>query len=249
MTEEERKRWEEGITSTNMTNNSRKAWKTIRKPSNDPTTSNPPCLVSANQVAHQLLVNGRGTMPSKPKRPVLPPAPEGDYSMVYPFSEEEYRKGVAILKNTASGRDDVLVEQLKNLGPKSHGWLLTMLNKCFMENKIPTLWRQSKIIAILKPAEDSAIPKSYRPISLLCHTYKLYKIIILNRIAPTIEQHLIKEQAGFRPGKSCTSQLLNLTQHIEDGYKESMITGTAFVDLSAAYDTMNHRILIQNSST
>ena len=84
-----RKRWEKVITSTNMTHNSRKAWKTIRKLSNDPTTSNPPCLVSANQVAHQLLVNGRGTMPSKPKRPILRPATEGDYSMVYPFSKEE----------------------------------------------------------------------------------------------------------------------------------------------------------------
>ena len=69
--------------------------------------------------------------------------------------------------------------------------------------------------------------------------------MLLNRIAPTIEQHLIKEQAGFRPGKSCTSQLLNLTQHIEDDYQETMITGTAFVDLSAAYDTVNHRLLIQ----
>ena len=69
--------------------------------------------------------------------------------------------------------------------------------------------------------------------------------MILNRIVPTIEQHLIKEQAGFRPGKSYTSQLINLTQHIEDGYQESMITGTAFVDLSAAYDTVNHMILIQ----
>ena len=59
-------------------------------------------------------------MPSKPKRPVLPPATKGDYSMVYPFSEEEYRKGVAILKNNiASGRDEVLVEQLNNLGPKA----------------------------------------------------------------------------------------------------------------------------------
>ena len=63
--------------------------------------------------------------------------------------------------------------------------------------------------------------KSYRPISLLCHTYKLYERMILNRIAPTMEQHLIKEQVGFRPGKSCTSPLLNLTQHIEDGYQES----------------------------
>ena len=125
---------------------------------------------------------------------------------------------------------------------QAHRWLLTMLNKCFMENNIPTLWRQSKIIAILKPGKDSVIPKSYRPISLLCHTYKLYEIMILTRIAPTIEQHLIKEQAGFRPGKSCTSQLLNLTHHIEDGYQEGMITGIAFVDMSAAYDTANHRL-------
>ena len=61
----------------------------------------------------------------------------------------------------------------------------------------------------------------------------------------TNQQHLLQEYAGFRPGKSCTSQLLNITQHIEDGYQESMITGISFVDLSAAYDTVNHRILIQ----
>ena len=185
-------------------------------------------------------------MPSKPKHLVLHPLTEGDYSMVYPFSEEEYRKGVAILKNNkASGRDDVLVEQLNNLGHKSHRWLLAMLHKCFMEHKIPTLWRPSKIIAILKLETDSAIPKSYSPISLLCHMYKLYERMILNRIAPTIEHHPIKEQAGFRPGKSCTSQLLNLTHHIEDGYQEIMITETAFVDLSAVYATVNHRLLIQ----
>ena len=154
MTEEKRKIWEEVITSTNITHNSRKAWKTINTLSNDPTSSNPPCLVTTNQVAHQLLVNGRGTMPSKPKRPVLPSATEGDTSKVYPFSESEYNKGVATLKNNkAAGRDDILVEQLKHLGPKTHKWLLTMLNICFMENKIPTIWRQSKIIAILKPGK------------------------------------------------------------------------------------------------
>ena len=59
--------------------------------------------------------------------------------MVYPFNKEEYMNGVAILKNNkAAGIDDVLVEQLKNLGPKAHRWLLTILNKCFMENKIQT---------------------------------------------------------------------------------------------------------------
>ena len=84
MKEQKRNKWEEVITSTDLTHNSRKAWQTIRKLSNDPTSTNPPCLVNANQVAHQLLVNGRGTMP---KRPVLPTV-EGIPSVVSAFSEE-----------------------------------------------------------------------------------------------------------------------------------------------------------------
>ena len=67
--------------------------------------------------------------------------------------------------------------------------------------------------------------------------------MIINRIA-TVER-LIKEQADFRTGKSCTSQLLNLIQHIGDGYQRGMITGAAFIDLSDAYDIVNHIILIQ----
>ena len=60
MVAENKRRWEEMITSTDLTGNSRKAWQTTRKIYNDPTASKPPCLVTANQVAHQLLVNGRG---------------------------------------------------------------------------------------------------------------------------------------------------------------------------------------------
>ena len=100
-----------------------------------------------------------------------------------------------------------------------------MTRKKKTENKISKVWRQSRIIAILKPGKDASIPKSYIPISLLCHTYKLYEQPILNRITPTVESHLIKEQAGFRPGTSCNSQVLNLTQHIEDDYQHRMITG------------------------
>ena len=66
MTDGKRKIWEEVITSTHMTHNSRKAWKTINKLSNDLTSSNPPCLVTANQFAHQLLVNG--IVPCHPSR-------------------------------------------------------------------------------------------------------------------------------------------------------------------------------------
>ena len=70
--------------------------------------------------------------------------------------------------------------------------------------------------------------------------------MILNRIVPVVER-LMKEQTGFRTGKSCTIQLLNLTKHIEDGYQRGMINGAAFIDLSAAYDTVNYKILIQKT--
>ena len=68
--------------------------------------------------------------------------------------------------------------------------------------------------------------------------------MIQNRIAPVVKQRLTKEQAGFWPVKSCTSQLLNLTQHIEDCFQRGMLTDAALVDLSAAYDTVNDIILI-----
>ena len=103
---------------------------------------------------------------------------------------------------------------------------------------------RSQNIAIRKPGKDAAIPTSYQPISLVCHTYKLYERIILNRIAPTIDVHLIKEHVGLRPRKSFTSKLLNIIQHIQDGYQESMTTGTAFVRMPAVKDTepetLNH---------
>ena len=224
--------------------NRRKSCNTIWKLSNDPTASNLQCIASANQIAYQLLVNRSGTLSSEPKVLYYPQHQKDYDSLVYLFSEEEYRKGVTVLKNNNADGRDVLVEQLNNLSPKAHRCLLAMLNKCFAENKVQQ-YGLSKIIRILNAGKDTAIPKRYRPISLLCYTNKLYERMILNGIAPTIGHHLIKEQTGFRPSNSCTIQLLNLTQHIEVGHQESMITGTAFVDLSAAYITVPHTLLIQ----
>ena len=162
---DEKKSWEEVITSTDLTHNSRREWQTIRKLSNDPTTPNPPCLVNTNQVAHQLLINGQGTMPTKPKRPILPTIQEGTPTMAHPFSEEEYKKGIAALKNNkAADRDDVLVDQLKHLDLKANKLLHTILNVCSTGNNIPKIWRQSKIIAIIKPWKYSAIPKNNLPL-------------------------------------------------------------------------------------
>ena len=79
---------------------------------------------------------------------------------------------------------------------------------------------------------------------VLCYPSKLFQRMILNSLNPITEHTLIKEQAGVRAAKSCTSHLLNMTQYIEDGYKKSLTTGAVFVDLYAAYDTVNHRLIL-----
>ena len=109
---------------------------------------------------------------------------------------------------------------------------------------------KKKVVALLKPNKDPTNPKSYRPISLLCTLYKLYERLILNRISNTVDNLLTPDQAGFRPGRSCCGQVLNLTQYIEDGFEQRQITGAVFVDLTAAYDTVNHRgLLLKLSKT
>ena len=131
------------------------------------------------------------------------------------------------------------------IGNKAKSWLMDMLNECTRTKHIPSIWRKAKVIAIPKPGKDPSSPRSYRPISLLCIPYKLYERLILMRISPLVGEKLTKDQAGFRPGRSCAGQLLNLTQHMEDGYERKMLTGAAFVDLSAAYDTVQHRLMIR----
>ena len=139
MAAENKRRWVEMITSTDLTGNSRKEWQIY----NDPTASKLPCLVTANQVAYPLFINDRGEMPTQPKCPKLSPISEDDFSLVFPFTDEEYTKGIATLNNTkAAGIGDVLVEQLKNRRPRAHRWLHSMLNVCFTENRIPKAWRQ-----------------------------------------------------------------------------------------------------------
>ena len=108
--------------------------------------------------------------------------------------------------------------------------------------QIPNKWRKTKITALLKPNKDPTNAKSYKPISLSCSLYNLFERLILNRISDTVNNLLTPDQVGSRSGRSCYGQVLNLTQKTEDGFEQGQVTGTVCVDLTAAYNTVNHRI-------
>lgn len=208
--------------------------------------SKQPSNVTPDQIAYQLLINGKTD--TKPRACKIHRNLEGEALTINaPFTIKDLNEAIHSLKNgKAAGVDDMCVEQIKHFGDKTKRWILQLVNRCYSTKQIPKSWRKSKVIALLKPGKDPSLASSYRPISLLCHLYKLYERLILNKIQSCVDQRLIPQKGGFRPGRSCTGQVLALTEHIERGFEERNITGVVFVDLSAAYDTVNQRVLFSN---
>lgn len=73
-------------------------------------------------------------------------------------------------------------------------------------NVLPKLWREAKVIIILKPGKPKNGPKSYIPTSLLLVVYKLFERVLLTRIQEQIEVNLPKEQVSFRQKETVISR-------------------------------------------
>lgn len=97
-----------------------------------------------------------------------------------PFEEDtkELEASIEKLKNGKSaGLDDMFSEQIKHFGTTTKRWLLIFFNNIKVTSKISMIWREAKVIALLKPGKEPDPLYSYRPVSLLCHAYKLYERI------------------------------------------------------------------------
>ena len=172
LTVEQRKTWQTLIENTDMTHNSMKAWSLIKKLSNDPRKADQHVNVTPNQVAHQLILNGK--VPNRQRQSKIKRCGQENHDFDDDFTIIELQTSLKHLKNgKAAGLDKILTEEIKNFGPVTTQWVLNLLNACARTHRLPRLWRQARVVAILKPGKDPSSPKSFRPISLLCHLYKL----------------------------------------------------------------------------
>ncbi|CAG7729988.1 unnamed protein product, partial [Allacma fusca] len=235
--------WQGLVEDLNFGKDSRRAWHLLKRLNGEKSQARSFTQTTANQIAHQLLINGKTNGRIKSKKIIRNQAEEVN-NFSSPFTYSEVTAAIRSAKNQkAAGVDKMYVEQIKHFGPKTVTWIQELHNTCVETSKIPRSWRQAHVIAIQKPDKDPDDPKSYCPILLLCHLYKIFERVVLNRVAEHIDKNLISQQTGFRPGKSCTSQVLSLTQHIEDGFEQRKVTGAVFVDLTAAFDTVCHWLL------
>ena len=123
--------------------------------------------------------------------------------------------------------------------------LTYLINLSFSIKVFPAKWKHATIIPLPKSG-DLSNPGNYRPIALLPLPSKIIERIAHNKISGYMETNNIfnDSQGGFRKNHSTTSTIAKFTDTILRDIDKDKTTVASFVDLTKAFDTVNHTILL-----
>ena len=100
---------------------------------------------------------------------------------------------------------------------------------------------------IKKPGSDKNILKNYRPISQLTAFSKLLERIVSTQIISHLlaAKVLHPHQSAYMPELSTETALCRINDNVLNNKTVCFCSLMLFLDLSATFDTINHKILIQ----
>ena len=160
-----------------------------------------------------------------------------------PPTKEEIKKCINTLKNgKAAGPDDIPPEALKASQDISAEALEILLKKVWEENQVPQDWKDGHLTVLPKKG-DLTYCDNHRGIMLLSTPGKVLSKIILERLKLAIDEKLRKNQAGFRPGRSCSDQIVTLRIIIEQCLEMRKPCIINFVDYQKAFDSLDRKTL------
>nr|KAG5697608.1 hypothetical protein BaRGS_001033 [Batillaria attramentaria] len=160
-------------------------------------------------------------------------------SMTSAFTMAELNTAIRTLKTKkAPGKDGILNDMIRNLGPTARQKLLLIINQSWGTGKLPDQWREAVIVPIRKKQKDTTKKSSYRPISLLSCVGKVMERMVNTRLLKHLEEnHLLSNtQSAYRKNRSTEDQLVYLAQELEDAFQEKKKVLAIFVDLTKAFD-------------
>ena len=166
--------------------------------------------------------------------------------MLQPTDASEIIDIVKKLKNKSSaGFDNINPKILKTSIYSIVNPIVNIMNSSISTGIVPDSLKLAKVIPIHKKGEKNCL-NNYRPISILPTFSKILEKIIHKRLYKFLTNHNIitQSQYGFRPKLSTEHAVLDLQNSIINNLDKNNTSIAVFLDLSKAFDTINHTILL-----
>lgn len=146
----------------------------------------------------------------------------------------------------ATGVDGFPVRALKQHGVALSNIICSCFNDSISTGIYPECLKKALVHPIFKGG-DPTNPTNYRPISVLPAINKVFEKLLYTRLFIFLEStdQLYQRQFGFRQGSSTEMAVLELVDDVSHSVDQKLVAGVLFLDLSKAFDTINHALLLK----
>ena len=166
---------------------------------------------------------------------------------IRPVKPEEVLKIVQGLKNSKStGLDNIDTYILKLVAKDILPALTNIINLSIRDSHFPSTWKRAKVVPLLKKG-DRFDPKNYRPVALLPILSKVLERAVYLQLVEYLDNNQIlhpNHHGSRRAHNTCTALLQMYDTWVEAAEKGNM-AGVMMVDLSAAFDMVDHGLMLQ----
>ena len=164
-------------------------------------------------------------------------------------SSEEIQKVIKSSPDKSCELDPITTWLLKSCLPEGLPFLTKIINFFLETGYVPASYKSSLIRPLLKKQGlDQNMLKNYRPLSNLPFASKVLEKVVSSRI----EEHLIsnnlhgQHQSAYRKFHSTETALLKVQNDILQSLDKNNVTVLVMLDLSAAFDTTDHKTLLHH---
>ena len=126
-----------------------------------------------------------------------------------------------------------------------------MINLSLSTETVPNEWKDAIVLPTLKRKQDILTKENYRPISNLPFVSKICEKTVAVQFSNHPRENFLIEsfQSGYRANHSTEIALLRVFNDILRSIDQWKVTILVLLDLSAAFDTVDHNILLQRLHT
>ena len=110
---------------------------------------------------------------------------------------------------------------------------------CIRSGRVPAEWKEGIIVSLYKGKGSQSACSSYRPISLLSVSGKVFAHILLARIQPLLGKCRRPQQSGFTAGRSTMDVILALRLLAELYQNFNRQLHVAYIDIKSAFDSVD----------